>query len=108
MRLRHLYLGLCVLGVVIPYVPFIPWIWEHGLKLDLFVRELFATRVGAFFGLDVAVSAIVLFVFIYAERKTVALRHLWLPLVATLVVGVSFGFPLFLYLRQRALDATAG
>jgi len=48
----------------------------------------------------------VLFVFIYAERKTVALRHRWFPLVGTLVVGVSFGFPLYLYLRQRALDAT--
>jgi hypothetical protein len=29
----------------------------------------------------------------------------WLPVVATLVVGVSLGLPLFLYMRQRGLDA---
>jgi Terpene cyclase DEP1 len=69
MRLRLLYLGLCVFGVVVPYVQFVPWLSQHGLQIDLFVRELFATRVGAFFGLDVVVSAIALLVFICTERK---------------------------------------
>ena len=107
MRLRHLYVALCVLGVVVPYAQFVPWLSQHGLQVGFFVRELFATRVGAFFGLDVVVSAIVLFVFICAERKTVAVRHVWLPIIATLVVGVSLGLPLFLYMRQRVLDATS-
>jgi len=106
MRLRHLYLLLCAFGIAIPYAQFVPWLSQNGLQIDLFVRELFATRIGAFFGLDVVVSAVVLFVFICAERKTVAIRHAWLPIVATLVVGVSLGLPLFLYMRQRALDAT--
>ncbi len=106
MRLRHLYLVLCVFGVLVPYAQFIPWLLQNGLQVGLFVRELFATRVGAFFGLDVVLSAIVLFVFICTERKTIAIRHVWLPILATLVVGVSFGLPLFLYMRQRVLDAT--
>ena len=106
MRLRHLYLALCVLGVVVPYAQFGPWLSEHALHMDLFVHELFATRIGAFFGLDVAVSVIALFVFICAERKTVAIRHIWLPIVAALFVGVSLGLPLFLCVRQRVLDAT--
>jgi len=106
MRLRHLYLALCVLGVVAPYAQLIPWLAQHGLQLGLFVRELFATRIGAFFGLDVLVSAIVLFVFVFAERAALNLRHVWLPIVATLAVGVSFGLPLFLYMRERARDAT--
>jgi Terpene cyclase DEP1 len=106
MRLRHLYLGLCVLGVVVPYAQFVPWISQHGLQLDAFVRELFATRIGAFFGLDVVLSAVALFVFIFAERRTISIRHVWLPVIATLVVGVSLGLPLFLYMRQRVLDGT--
>jgi uncharacterized protein DUF2834 len=107
MRLRHLYLALCVFGVVVPYAQFVPWLSQNGLQLGLFVRELFATRVGAFFGLDVVVSAVVLFVFICAERKTVAIRHGWLPIIATLLVGVSLGLPLFLYMRQLHLDGAA-
>jgi hypothetical protein len=96
MQLRRLYLALCVLGVVVPYAQFLPWLSENGLQMDLFVRKLFATRIGAFFGLGVVVSAIALFVFICGERKTVAIRRTWLPIVATLVVGASLGFPLFL------------
>lgn len=79
---------------------------DHGLNLPLVCQELFATRIGAFFGLDVVVSAIVLFVFIATEGRRLALQLLWLPIVATLLVGVSAGLPLFLYLRQRRIDAT--
>ena len=105
MRLRHVYLGLCIVGIALPYWALIPWFMEHGLDLTLFCQELFATRIGAFFGLDVFVSAIVLFVFVFVEGRRMAISHLWLPVLATLLVGVSLGFPLFLYLRQRKLDA---
>jgi hypothetical protein len=107
MRLRYLYLALCVVGTVAPYWKLLPWVMEHGLNLSLLCQELFATRIGAFFGLDVVVSAIVLFIFIFAEGRRIALSLLWLPAIATLLVGVSLGLPLFLFLRQRQLDAPA-
>jgi hypothetical protein len=106
MRLRHVYLLLCVFGVALPYAELIPWLSQHGLEPGLFIRELFATHIGAFFGLDVVISATVLFVFVLAESRTIRVRHAWLPIVATLVVGVSLGLPLFLYMRQRVLDAS--
>ena len=105
MRLRHVYLALGLLGLALPYWKLVPWIIDHGLNLTLLGQELFATRIGAFFGLDVVVSAIVLFVFIATEGRRLAMSLLWLPIVATLLVGVSLGLPLFLYLRQRQLDA---
>ena len=76
----------------------------HGLDLRLFFSELFSTRIGGFFGVDVIVSAGVLFLFIGVEGRRLAVKHLWLPVVATCLVGVSLGFPLFLYLRQLKLD----
>ena len=105
MRLRHLYLALCVVGTAAPYWKFVPWVMDNGLNLSLLCQEFFATRIGAFFGLDVVVSAIVLFVFIVTEGRRIALPRLWLPAIATLLVGVSLGLPLFLFLRQRKLDA---
>jgi hypothetical protein len=105
MRLRHVYLGLCLAGIVLPYWALVPWVVEHGLDLPLFGPELFATRIGAFFALDVFVSAIVLFVFVLVEGRRMAIPHLWLPVLATFLVGVSLGLPLFLYLRQRKSDA---
>jgi hypothetical protein len=101
-RLRHTYLALAVLGAILPYWKLLPWVLEHRLDLALLCQELFSTRIGAFFGLDVIVSAIVLFVFIGTEGRRRAIRMLWLPIAATLLVGVSLGLPLFLYLRERA------
>lgn len=105
MRLRHLYLFLCVLGGVLPYVSFVPWLTQHGLNVGLFVHELLLTRIGTFFALDVVVSSIVLFTFIFTERRALGIRHVWIPVIATFLVGVSLGLPLFLYMRQRHLDS---
>jgi hypothetical protein len=99
MKPKHLYLALCVAGTVIPYLQFAPWLAEHGLDLRLFFAELFSTRIGAFFGLDVMVSAVVVIAFSYFEKRRLGARW-WLPIPATLLVGVSLGLPLVLYLRE--------
>jgi Terpene cyclase DEP1 len=90
-----------VLGLILPYSQFIPWIAErHALNISTFLRDLFANRISAFFAMDVVVSAVVLISFIQTEGKRLQMRLLWLPTLGTLLVGVSFGLPLFLYLRQ--------
>jgi len=105
MKLRYLYLLFAVLGLILPYWQFIPWVAEHdGVNMPLFLRDLFANRVSAFFAIDVFVSAVVLISFIQNEGKRLGVRLLWLPTIGTLLVGVSFGFPIFLYLRQLQLD----
>ena|ERR1700736_1361035 len=109
MKLRHLYLAFCLIGLVLPYSQLVPWIMEHhALNMPLFIRDLFANRISAFFALDVIVSAIVLILFIQVEGRRLGMRLLWLPIVGVLLVGVSLGLPLFLYLRQLQLDRTAG
>ncbi len=80
---------------------------HHGLNMPLFIRDLFANRISAFFAMDVIVSAIALISFIQIEGKRLAMRLLWLPIVSALLVGVSLGLPLFLYLRQLQLDRAA-
>ena len=104
MKLKTGYLLLCVLGVALPYWQLVPWLLLHGLNLPLLVQELFANRVGAFFGMDVVVSAIVLMIFAGSESLRLRMPRPWLPLIAVLIVGVSLGFPLFLYLRERKLE----
>ncbi|HKW32076.1 MAG TPA: DUF2834 domain-containing protein [Candidatus Acidoferrum sp.] len=105
MTRKTVYIVFCVLGILLPYSQFVPWVVaHHGVPLGLFVSELFANRIGSFFAMDVLVSAVVLIFFVRREGKRLAVRHLWLPLAGTLTVGVSLGFPLFLYLREHALE----
>lgn len=106
MRIRYVYLALCFLGVLLPYSQLVPWLLQHNLDLPLFFRQLFANQIGGFFGLDVVVSSVALWVLVLSEGRRAGVRHLWLPVFASFVVGVSLGLPLFLYMRQLRLDAT--
>ena len=103
---KNVYLLLCVLGIVIPYSQFIPWVLENGLQLGLLFRQLFANRISAFFGLDVLVSSVVLVGFVRSEGHRLGVRRLWLPILGLLTVGVSCALPVFLYLREGALEGT--
>ena len=102
MRLKTVYLLLCVLGVVLPYWQLLPWLAANGPDLPLFFRQLFANRVGAFFGMDVFVSAAALLVFAASEGRRLGARARWLTALAVVAAGVSLGLPLLLYLRERA------
>jgi hypothetical protein len=99
--MRWVYLSLALVGAVLPYSQFLPWLAEHGPNIPLLLTELFSTRAGAFFGLDVLVSAVVLIAFIRREGARRKMSVLWLPIAATCLIGVSCGLPLFLYLRER-------
>jgi uncharacterized protein DUF2834 len=105
MNRKHIYLLFCLLGLALPYSQFLPWVLENGFHMKLFVQQLFANRVGGFFGMDVLVSAVVLIFFIRREGQRLGVSHLWLPIVGILSVGVSLGLPLFLYLCENALGA---
>lgn len=107
MKPKHVYFGLAVLGAVLPLWQFIPFLREHGLAFDVFFRQLFSTPVGGFFGMDVIVSSVVLWVLVYIEGRRAGVRHLWLPILANLTVGVSLGLPLFLYMREVRLEVSS-
>lgn len=105
MRPKVLYLLLCVAGAILPYSQLVPFLRENGLDLGLFVEQLFATRIGAFFGWDVIVSSVVLWVFVLVDGRRAGVKNLWAPIAANLAVGVSLGLPLFLYMRERRIEA---
>lgn len=104
MKPKNLYLVLSVVGLVIPYSQFLPWVIEQR-SLRGFMPAMFANRISSFFVFDVLVSAVVLAVFTMIERKRLPVRARWAPFVALLTVGVSLAFPLFLYLREQAIES---
>jgi len=104
MKLKTLYLILCVIGAVLPYWQFVPWVSQNGLSMPLFFHQLFANRISSFFGLDLLVSAAVLVVFMRSESSRLRIAGRWLPILALLLVGVSLAFPMFLYMRERSIE----
>jgi hypothetical protein len=105
MKPKTIYLVLCFVGAILPYWQFVPWVLQHhGINLSLFVRELFANRISAFFGMDVLVSAVVLIAFMRVESGRLKIRRRWLPVLAMLTVGVSLALPMFLYMRELRME----
>lgn len=97
--MRKVYLLLAIAGFALPYYFFLSFLLEHGLDLALLMDQLLANDISTFFAVDLLITAIVFLAYSYREAKRGKLGHWWLNVVATLLVGPSFAFPLFLFLR---------
>ena len=102
-RLEGAYWALAGIGALLPLARFVPWLAVHGIDPPAFAADLFANDISSFFAMDVIVAAVVLALFVIVQGRRDDVRPLALPILATFLVGVSCGLPLFLALRERAL-----
>jgi len=102
---RSLYLLLAIVGLLLPYSQFIPFLIDNGADVGLFFEQLFDNRIISFFAYDLFISGLVVILYTVSESIRLKIRHLWLPIAGTVLVGVSFGLPLFLYMRELNLTS---
>jgi hypothetical protein len=102
--MKKTYLILAVLGFILPLWQFVSWLFEFGLDVPLLFKSITEDRLSLFAWLDVIISAVVLVIFIVYEGRKQSMPRLWMPIAGTLCVGVSFGLPLFLFLREIHLE----
>jgi hypothetical protein len=99
--MQWLYLIVAILGAALPLSQLVPFVAAHGLDVPLLFRQLFETNAAAFFGLDVIVSSVALWLFVFTEGPRRRMKNLWLYVVCNLAIGVSLALPLFLFFRER-------
>ena len=102
--MQSIYLVLSLLGLVIPYSKFIEFITANGFNLSLFWQQLFANQISSFFALDLIISAVVFWVFLFKEGTRLQMKFLWVYLALDLAIGLSFSLPVFLLMRHRQLN----
>jgi Terpene cyclase DEP1 len=92
---------MCVVGTVLPYAMFIPWMLKNGLDIRLLIYQ--ATQpIASFAWLDVVASAVV--VLVLAIKQIVrGQSRFWLVVVGICGVGTSLGLPLYFYLEPSAV-----
>lgn len=105
--LQITYLILCILGTVLPFSQFLPFLIENGFDIKLFFEQLFDNRISTFFGIDVIISSLILWIFVFWEGSRLKMKNLWIYIVSNLLGGVCLGLPLFLLMRQRKLEETS-
>lgn len=103
--MKTAYMVLALVGLVVPYYFFGSFLMEYGLDWKEFVGLLFANPVSSFFAVDLIICGVVFLIFSNREVRRLQLRAWWPFVLATLMVGPSFAFPLFLFCRRNYLEA---
>ena len=104
MTRKNIFLILAVLGFFAPYYFFLQMPGQNGFDIPALLQPLFANNLLRGVAMDFMVSVIVFWAYVFAEANKLQMKNPWLYVLATLLVGMSFALPLFLYFRERKLD----
>jgi len=103
--MKRFYLVLCVLGTVLPYWQFLQFFGDGGgLDFVGFLGAATANPVAAGFSIDLVLSSVVFWAFLFTDGRRHGVRHLWVCVAANLLVGLSLALPLYLYRRTAVLQ----
>jgi len=100
--LRLIYLALAIVGAIMPMRHFIRWFNENSWDIVAMSRAWNVNDATTGLVWDLTIAAIALTIWIIAE--VYVRKDYWvapLCILATWCVGVSFGLPLYLFLRAR-------
>jgi hypothetical protein len=104
---ERLLLVLTVIGFVVPNVCVGIFFAEEGFDLSGYFSLWTASTPSTQLLLDLVIAALAFFVWAAMEGPRARIKRWWLCIPATLLVGLCFGLPLFLWMRERTLNAPA-
>ena len=104
MTKKNIYLILAIVGFVAPYFFFVQVPPKSALDLPSLIQPLFANNFMKGVGMDLTVSVIVFWLYVFVEANRLQIKNPWVYPLATVVVGLSFALPLFLYFRERQFE----
>lgn len=105
--MKTIYLVLSILGFAAPNVLVFIESFETGnimlyaRPLDTFA-DMFANRISSIFAIDLLIAVLVFFVWTYQDSQRNGQKTPYGIWIATMLLGLSGTFPLYLYLRERA------
>lgn len=102
--MKNVYLVLAVIGFIVPYYFFIQLPAEDGFNLPQLLQPFLANNFMKGAAADLTISVIAFWVYAFVEANRLQMKNPWAYVLATLLVGLSFALPLFLYFRERRLE----
>lgn len=111
--MKNVYLILCILGFIAPSILVFMESIETG-NILLYTNPLatiegmFANRISSIFMIDLLFVVMVFFIWSFGESRKKEIKNLYVVWLLTMLLGLAGGFPLFLYLREKALEAKNG
>ncbi|NQZ83454.1 MAG: DUF2834 domain-containing protein [Colwellia sp.] len=97
--MKNLYLLLAILGGIIPYLFFFQFIQLEGLNLPFFIESLFVNGAAGGFSVDLLISSLVFWLFMFKESKESSNPKPYLFVILNLTIGLSCALPAYLYAK---------
>lgn len=104
MNIRSFYLIMAAIGTVVPWLFFGSFFALNGLNIPLFLKSLFANDAAGGFSADVLITILIFWVWSRRDAVRNSVAGWWLVLPASCLVGLSLALPLYMYLREKALN----
>ncbi|MGI9279362.1 MAG: DUF2834 domain-containing protein [Endozoicomonas sp.] len=98
--MKTVYLLLAIIGAVVPYFFFIPFIQAHGLDIPAFVSGLFINGPASGFTADLLLASLVFWIYMFRAQKKSSGPKPYLFIVLNLTVGLCCALPAYLYAQE--------
>jgi hypothetical protein len=99
---ERILLAITIIGFIVPNAMVIAWTaengWDPGGYFEAWVGSLPSAQLTA----DLVIVFLAFLVMLEWEGRRKGMRLWWVPIPASLLIGICFGFPLFLLMRERA------
>jgi hypothetical protein len=104
---ERLLLVLTVVGFIVPNVFVGVFLVDEGFDLSGYFSLWTASTPSTQLLVDLVIASLAFFVWAAVEGPRAGMGRWWVCIPATLLVGLCFGLPLFLWMRERALGRVA-
>lgn len=110
--MKKIYLVMAVVGFIIPTLLMIQESLATGnilLYADLAstFQGMFANRISTIFSIDLLIAVFVFFFWSFQEARKLKVSNYWMIWIWTMLFGFASGLPLFLYLREVAVEKSS-
>ena len=105
---KTIFLLLAILGFIAPYYFISRFLFENNFNATLLFQQMFLNDATRAFAVDLLISVLAFWAFLFIDASRLKMKTAWLYLLATLLAGLSFALPLFLYFRERRLEKMTG
>jgi hypothetical protein len=97
-----IYLLLTIVGGLLPWYYNLQAL-SAGYGLADFIRLGFANPVNASLSADLLIGSTACLAWMIIEARRLKMRHWWIYIVLFYNVAFAFGYPLFLFMRERKM-----
>lgn len=98
---------LAVLGFLIPNAMVAAYLIDHGLAISDYLKAWTASLPSIQLMVDLGICATAFLTWAWFDARRHGVERWWWSIVGTFAVGLCFGIPLYLAMRERALRLAA-